>query len=412
MRVVIIGAGAAGISAAETIRRYNADWPITVVSKEKSMPFSPVGLPEYIEGRIPAKHLFLWDDVQVQKQHVDLILGKAVVSIHPNEKRVIMDDGASLLYDKLLIASGASPMLPDDLRNIRGVFTLRTLADAQAIRDQLTDRVIIYGAGAIAVKIAIALRRAGIDTIMFCRSRVLRRLFDQDICQLIHDLLVANGIKIVHIQETPRIIGNPVERVSIGAEEFKCKTLIAALGVAPNTSFVNAQKVRLGSSAGIITNAKMETSAVDIYAAGDCTETWDIILQKRFPIALWPPAVEHAKVAALNMLGINAIYEGTLSQNMIDIFGTALASIGSVDGEKIDILKGRTINRFTVRNELVVGAQLVGEVDNAGFISSCIKRGIGAKDLLKLFATKKPNLLAAITFYQLFRRHVTQSERK
>jgi NADPH-dependent 2,4-dienoyl-CoA reductase/sulfur reductase-like enzyme len=406
MNIVIIGAGAAGISAVETIRKHNKDYEITVVSKDRSLPFSPVALPEYIEGRIPKEQLFLWDDRFIKKSGVNFIPGKAVVNIKPYKKEVILDDGAVLSYDKLLIASGASPALPAHFRNIKGVFTLRTPADAETIRHRASERMFIYGAGAIAIKIAVALRRMGIDVILLCRSRVLRRLFNEDICRLIHGLLVANGIRIIRIQEAPHLIGDPVERVRIGAEEFKCDGIIAALGVVPNTSFVDERAVSLGTSGAIMTNQRLETSAVDVYAAGDCIETLDIISGERQVMALWPPAVEQARVAALNMLGIGAIYEGTLSQNVIDVFDTPLASIGSVDGEKIDISKRGTISRFTIKDEKVIGAQLVGEIGNAGFISSCIRKGINTKDLerLELLFPGRVHLLTAVTCYQLFRR--------
>jgi len=396
MHVVIIGAGAAGVSAAETIRKHDTTSEITVISKERNLPLSPVALPEYIEGKISKKQLFLWDNKFIKKYHIELILGRTVVSVHQNEKKIIMDDGSALLYDKLLIASGASPILTEDLINRKGVFTLRTLEDAEAIRHQTKERVIIYGAGAVAVKIAIALRKIGIDVIMFCRSRVLRRLFDENICQLIHNLLITNGIKIVGVCDLKRITGDPVERVCIGTQELKCDGMIAALGVTPNTSFLNSQIIRLGPSKGIIVNEKMETSATDIYAAGDCAETKDITSGKSYIMALWPPAVEQGKVATLNMIGIKAIYEGTLPQNVIDIFDTTFVSIGSLDGEKINISKDRAVIRFTVKEGKIIGCQMVGAIENAGLISSCIKKGTTIKDLEHLELIPSGKLLSTI----------------
>jgi len=391
MQIVIIGAGAAGLSVAETVRRHDAESEITIVSKEKSLPYSPVALPEYIEGKISKEQLLLWNTDLIKKEHINFIQGKVVVHINPHKKEITVDDGTVLSYDKLLIASGASPTVTEDLRNRKDVFTLRTLEDAEAIRHQIKNRVVIYGAGAVATKIAVSLSKRGIDVIILCRSRILRRLFDEDICRLIHDLLIANGVKIVGVHEQVRIIGDPVERLRIGTQEFKGDGIIVALGVTPNTSFLNTQIIRLGTSGGIIVNEKMETSAADIYAAGDCVETRDIVSGNPCVTALWPPAVEQGKVAALNMLGINAIYEGTLSQNVIDVFDTPFASIGSLDGEKLGASRHGAIKRFTVKNGKVTGAQLVGDVDDAGLISSHIKKGIDIKDLdhLKLISSGK-----------------------
>ena len=240
------------------------------------------------------------------------------------------------------------------------------------------------------MKVSVALRRVGVDVIVLCRSRVLRRQFDEDVCELIHGLFAANGVTLIHTREVPRIMGNPVERVQIGGREFECDGIIAALGVAPNTSFVDGQAIQLGPSGGVVTSDRMQTSSADVYAAGDCAETKDIITGKRSIAALWLPAVEQGRVVALNMLGQDVAYEGALSQNMIDVFDTPFASIGSLDGEKIDVRDGKTIRRFTLKSGKVVGAQLVGDIDDAGLISSGIKRGIEVTDLehLKLLSRR------------------------
>ena len=395
MRVVIIGAGAAGISAVETIRRYDVESEVTVISRERSLPYSPVSLPDYIEGRISKEQIFVWNDHLIKENEVDFIYGKEVVYIHPNKQLIQLDDDSVISYDKLLIATGASPILTKDLDRM-GVFTLRTLEDAESIRHQIKERVIIYGGGAVATKIATALKKIGIDVIVFCRSRMLRRLFDEDICQLIQDLLVANGIKLVGVHDQVQIIGDPVERLRIGTQELNCDGVIAALGVSPNTSFLDDKLIRLGSTKGIIVNESMETSVVDVYAAGDCTETRDVISGEPYVMALLPPAVEQGKVAALNMIGINTKYEGTLSQNMIDVFDTPFASIGSLEGDKIDIKKQGIIKRVTLKKGKIIGAQLVGDVGDAGIISSVIKNGSNINDLYKFRTVPYRNYISML----------------
>jgi NADPH-dependent 2,4-dienoyl-CoA reductase/sulfur reductase-like enzyme len=384
MRILIIGAGAAGISAAETIRNHKTDAEITIITKDKCPPFSPVALPDYIEGKVSKEQMLLWEEKVTREKRIDLLLGRTVVSVNPDKRTVETDDGSILSYDKLLIASGASPTLPKDLESRKGLFTLRTLEDADAIRQQIRERVVIFGAGAVAVKVAVSLQKIGIEVLLLCRTRVLRRLFDEDISQLIHDLMVANGVKVLGVGKQTRVLGDPVERLRIGVHEFKCDGVIAALGVTPNTSFLSDGKIHRGSSGGIITDERMRTSVEDIYAAGDCSETIDITSGKNYVMALWPPAVEQGKVAALNMVGLEATYLGTLPENVIDVFGIPFASIGSLDGEKVEVDTHGSIKRFTVRDGVVVGCQLHSNINSAGLISAWIKKKISIKDIEKL----------------------------
>ena len=381
MKVIIIGAGAAGTSAAETIRAHDASVQLLIISRDKGLPYSPVALPEYIEGRISQEQMLLWDDESCARLKLDFMPGKAVVNINPDERKVALDDGSILSYDRLLIASGASPVFPEELRDRTGVFGLRTMEDAEAIRRQVKQRVIVYGAGAVATKVAVAFRRMGVDVILICRSRILRRLFDEDICRLMHDILTVNGVKIIGLHPHVHLSGDPVDRLRIGTQEFPCDAVIVALGVSPNTSFVEGHHIRLATSRGIIVNERMETSAPYIYAAGDCAQTNDIITGQGQVVALWPAAVEQGKIAALNMLGIEKHYEGALGQNVVDLFGTPFASIGSLDGEKTDRVTGDSLSRFTIQDGKVVGCQLVGDINNAGWLSACIKRGMAVEDL-------------------------------
>jgi NADPH-dependent 2,4-dienoyl-CoA reductase/sulfur reductase-like enzyme len=382
MRILIIGAGAAGISAAETIRNHKGDAEITIITKDKCPPFSPVALPDYIEGKVSKEQMLFWEEKVIREKRIDLLLGRMVISVNPDRRTVQTDDGSILSYDKLLIASGASPSLPKDLEGRKGLFTLRTLEDADAICQQIRERAVIFGAGAVAVKLAVALQKIGIEALLLCRTRVLRRLFDEDISQLIHNLLVANGVKVLGVGKQTHIVGNPVERLRIGVQEFRCDGVISAMGVTPNTSFLSDGKIHRGLSGGIITDERMRTSAEDIYAAGDCAETVDITSGKSHVMALWPPAVEQGKVAALNMVGLETTYTGTLPGNVVEVFNTTFMSIGSLEGEKIDIEKGGRISRFTVNKKgRVVGCQLIGDINQVGIISSFIKKGGNVEDL-------------------------------
>jgi nitrite reductase (NADH) large subunit len=378
-RYLILGAGAAGISAAETIRVHDQESELTVVSRDRNLPISPVALPEYIEGSIPREELFLWDRGYIEKNRIELMLGDEVSRIHQGEKGVSLASGKSLAFDMLLIATGASPILTSDLARRKKVFTLRTLNDAEGIMRCAKERVIIYGAGAIAVKLAVALTKRGVEVIVICRSKVLRRLFDDDICSMINCQLVANGVKVAGSCQLDSCSMDGDARV--GEKELSYDCIIAAMGVEPNIPFVDTAVIRQGSSGGIAVDDRMQTSVPGIFAAGDCAETLDVTTGKHSVMALWPPAVEQGKVAAMNMVGKAESYQGTLPSNVIQVFDNTFVTIGSLEGKKTDLEMKGGITRLTTRNGVIVGCQMVGDVEGAGAIASFIRNGMTVKDL-------------------------------
>jgi NADPH-dependent 2,4-dienoyl-CoA reductase/sulfur reductase-like enzyme len=382
VKYLILGAGAAGVSAAETIRVYDKESELVVVSKEDNLPISPVALPEYIEGSISKEELFLWDRGYLEENRIELILGRRVARIDQGKRTVSFTGSKSLAYDRLLIATGASPVLTKDFTMKEKVFTLRTLDDAEGIIKCAKERVIIYGAGAIAVKVAVALRKRGIDVIVICRSRVLRRLFDDDICSMINSKLADNGVRIAGSCQLDSC--SAVGDARVEDEELSYDCIVAAMGVKPNVPFADKKSIRFGSSGGISVDDGMQTSAPGIYAAGDCVETLDVTTGRSSVTMLWPPAVEQGKIAAMNMLGKAATYAGTLPSNAIHVFDDTFVTMGSLEGQKVNVMDKGSIIRFTVRDDKIVGCQMVGDAESAGAIASCIRNGVRVKDLERM----------------------------
>ncbi len=378
VKYLILGAGAAGVSAAERIREYDRESGLVVISKEKNLPISTVALPEYIDGSISREDLFLWDREYLKKARIELILGSHVAQINYLKRNVSLADGRSIAYDRMLIATGASPILTKDLAVKERVFTLRTLDDAEGIMKCARERVIIYGAGAIAIKVAVALRKRGIDVIIICRSRVLRRLFDDDICGMINSSLVDNGIRIAGSCELDSCENGDAR---VGEEELSYDCIVAAMGVRPNIPFIDKNAIRCSSSGGITVGNGMETSVPGIYAAGDCAETVDVTTGRRGIIALWPPAVEQGKIAAMSMLGKEASYPGALPSNAIQVFGNNFVTMGSLEGAKVSFTGKAGTIRFTLNGGKIVGCQMVGDVEGAGVIASIIRNGITLNEL-------------------------------
>jgi len=237
MRHVIIGAGGAGTAAAETIRA-NSEDEIIVINREKTLPYSPAALPYYIEGSVRREKLFIWDWHFIRSNSIDYIMGREVKRVDTERKKVILDNGEEIEYDKLLISSGAKPrIVPQfDRENVIGV---RTLEDAERLR-KVKGRVIIIGAGPVAVETAIALKKIGADPIIICRSRILRRLFDEDISNIIRDVMILNGVKVL-FEKSIEIIGDPAEGIKAPCGVIYGDLIVAALGVTPNLNFLECE---------------------------------------------------------------------------------------------------------------------------------------------------------------------------
>ncbi len=355
MRYVIIGAGGAGTSAAETIRA-NTEDDIIIITREKTLPYSPAVLPYYIEGTLRRDNLFIWDWSFVRRNSIDYVMGREAVKIDTEKKKVTLDNEEVIEYDKLLISTGAKPKIYPEYQR-EGVIGLRTLEDAEKIR-KTRGRVIIIGAGPVAVETAIALKKIGADPLIICRSRILRRLFDEDISDIIRDVMILNGVKVLFERDV-QLIGEPVEGIRAPCGVVYGDMVIAALGVKPDLSFLD-DRVKVGDQGGILTNERMETTVKDVYAAGDCAETKDAISGRYGIFAIWPLAREQGRVAGFNMIGKEKRYRGSINMNIITIFDRVFASIGIFEGDKKEFWHGSNIAKIFVKGDRIYGAQLVG----------------------------------------------------
>lgn len=385
MNIVIIGSGSAATSALRVFVKWGRGTNVCVVSESGNLPYSPVLLPYYVVGRISRDRLFLHDGELFQQRGVRVILGRKAIGLDPNEKKIVLSDGRALCYDKLLITTGSSPRIPS-IKGIKakGVFVLRNLEDADKMARELGDDVAILGTGLISLELATLLKEKGIKVKVVGRSRIMRRLVDPDISDIIANMLIQKGIELYLNKRELEICGNPVEGLKADGLELECDSVLIAMGVRPNTDFVG-DVLEIGESGGIIVDCKMRTSDKHIYAAGDCAETTDLISGRRGINAIWPDAIEQGRIAALNILGLGVDYPGSVRMNILSIFGIPVASIGSVEGEeKVTTASVSSLRRFTLREGKVIGAQFIGDISEIGKIISAIRRGILTKRDLPL----------------------------
>jgi NADPH-dependent 2,4-dienoyl-CoA reductase/sulfur reductase-like enzyme len=383
VKILIIGNSVAGVSAIREIRKWDNESSITVISKEALDPgmpyYSPVVLPYYIEGTLSKENLFSIRADFYRFMNVNLKLGERAVGIDAKNK-ILKTDKGEYEYDKLLIASGASPRLLDipGVGNKR-VYVLRTYEDAEKIKNDDSKDLVIIGGGPVGVESALALLRFKKKiTIIEIAPYILSTVFSGQISEMIEKQLVENGIEILKEEEPIEISGNPVKSVKTNKRKIKCSSVIIGVGVVPNVDFVKGV-LELGPRGGIVVDDRMQTSEPDIYAAGDCVELRSAIDDSIRPFPVWANAMETGKVAGANIAGRDVNYEGGIRVNSLTVFDRVYFSIGNVydEGKLGKRIEGDgIIELYYFEGNRLIGAEIVGDVKYAGLIKNLIRRKV------------------------------------
>ncbi len=382
MRHVIIGGSIAGISAAKEIRRGDAGAQITMVSEEKTRAYYRPMVPYLIEK----------DDIDItfvddpaEKYGTENIFEKAA-GIDVAAKQVIFASGTKLGYDRLLIATGSGPVIPEIPGLGGGVFPLRAMEDALRIKAAAKGKksAVIMGGGFVGTKAAIVLKHLGLKvTIIEKQGQLLPGRLDARASKIISGTMNAAGIEIItndSISEVVRDAGDVKSvRLSSG-RTIESGLVIIAIGARPNAEVFRNSGIRINR--GILINELLQTSIPDIYAAGDVVEYSDLITGMPSVSALWGNAEEMGRFAGKNMAGGNIKYAGFLSvMNATDIFGVPVISVGLIEpeGAEYEVVVEDDIDRYrklVFKGDSLVGAVFVGDVTNAGVYTNVIKNRI------------------------------------
>lgn len=376
MDYVIIGAGPAGLAAAATLRERDRQGRVTILSNEKFQPYAKMGLPYLLHGATTERDLTL-----AVPDGVKLMLGQKVRRIEPERKRVVATRGKVFTYDKLLIATGSTPQRPDiPGSKLPFVFTVRDLPDIHGIRARVsgrTGRAVIAGAGPVGMELADALHKIGVKvTLVISSDRFFSTMLDLPASELIEQTLTAQGIQIRKKQDILKVKRNG-QVVLRSGEVLEADPVIFGKGVRPTTGFLAGSG--LECEWGIPVDEHQETKIKGIYAAGDCTETRDVVYHDQRCNALWPTAVEQGNVAALNMAGIPVAYRGSIGRNVMRVFGLSIfaAGMGKMDRPAVRQEKGPDFYHKIVLDEgKLAGAIFVGEFKNEGVYVNLMQREI------------------------------------
>lgn len=375
MDYVIIGNSAAAIGCVEGIRQVDQDGKITVIASEKYHTYSRPLISYLLEGKTDLERMKYRPDSYYEELGVEAKLGKKAVAIQPEDHMVKLEDGETVPYGKLLVATGSTPFVPpmEGLDTVEKKFTFLSLDDAKALEAVLTpeSRVFIVGAGLIGLKCAegIAHRVKSVQ-IADLADRVLPSILDEEGAKRVQAVLEDQGMEFFLGDSAAKFQGNTAVLKSGKQVEFDI--LVLAVGVRPNVSLVKEAGGQVNR--GIVTDDSGLTSLPDVYAAGDCCESLDITSGEHRVLALLPNAYLQGECAGKNMAGEEAHFTNAVPMNAIGFFGLHLITAGSYRGERLVTEDENSYKVFFVEDGLLKGYILIGEcLENAGVYTSLIR---------------------------------------
>lgn len=336
-RIIVIGGVAAGMSAASKAMRVNPGLSVDVYTDEKYIAYSGCGLPYYAQGVIEDKgDLFARSVDEFARQGVNVHTQSKVHSIKPEEKVVWVEhaDGSYTweAYDKLIIATGARPVVPDlPGIDLPGVLKMKQVPDAEAVRGIINNKeakkAVIVGGGFIGVEMAEVLTTAGLDVTILEMAPQIMTLMDEDMAALVQIELEAHGVKVMVGTKVLGFEGKDhVEGVRTENEVVPADLVILAIGVKPNSEIAQEAGIELGVRGAIKVNGRMETNLPDIYAAGDCATAHHLVLEKDAYVPLGTTANKQGRVAGENAAGGSAEFAG--------IVGTTIFKVMNMEGAR------------------------------------------------------------------------------
>ena len=383
MKHVIIGNGPAGVVAAETLRRNDPQADITLIGEEAEAPYSRMAIPYFLNGSIPDQGTHLRKAGDHYERHgIHLHQGR-VVRVEPESQTVVFEDDSELGYDRLLVASGCYPVRPTlPGIDLPGVHTCWTLADARAIAARAApgSRVLQMGAGFIGCIIMEALCARGVKlTVVEMGDRMVPRMMTPEAGTMIRHWVEKKGVA-VHVNAGVTQIAAKgealVATLSDGAK-IEADVIICAAGVRPSVAFLAGSGIAVGH--GVHVDEHMRTDVRNIFAAGDVTEASGFHTGERELNAIQPNAADQARVAAINMAGGEAHFQGALAINVLDTLGMISTSFGQWWGmeggesvEKVDEKNFRYLS-LQFKDDVLVGATSIGRTDHVGALRGLVQ---------------------------------------
>jgi phenylglyoxylate dehydrogenase epsilon subunit len=392
---LIVGASHAALSALHAIRLHDAEQEVTLLTRDDSLPYSPTVLPYVVSGRSAPERVFLRDDAYFAKHKVKYLRGAKVQKVNAGENAVELADGSKIGFDKLLLATGAAPMLPP-IPGLAGLkfHVLRTLADALALRQALPNikRAIVLGGGLIGMHAAENLAKGGVEvSVVEMQPHVLAGYFDAEASGMIEQVFASNGVRL-HLGarvESFAVQGEGCRAKLADGSELDADLLLVATGVAPVTDFLAGSGI--ATERGVLVDEHMRTNLANIWAAGDVAQARGFFGSERIVNGILPDAVDQGRIAGMAMAEDPGAkdYAGGVPLNTYSFFGQHAVSVGVHEGaleqsgvevkKQVDTDENRYL-KIVLKNRRLAGIFGVNAAFDPGIMWELVLRAIDLGD--------------------------------
>jgi NAD(P)H-nitrite reductase large subunit len=388
MKHLIVGGGIAGVQAAETIRRLDAEASVTIVGGETFPPYCRPMITMVLAGKATADQTVIREDQFYAALKIGRIEGEWIDSIDVEKREAHTDKGNVHSFDRLLIATGADPLdMEVEGSGLGNLFVIRQHQHINRMVHALSGakRGLVIGCGPVGLKAAVGMKERGLDVTMVEKlGYPLPTVVDEASGEMIRGRLQDMGIQVKTGTQVTAFHGNGEvkEAVLSDGSKISCDLGVKCIGVAPSMSFLPRGQIQV--NAGILVNEYLETSAPGIYAAGDVVETTDIVSGQRHINAIWPAAARQGHFAGINMAGRKVSYQGSLSRNVVQLGNMDILAGGMVNPQPSESFasytredrKRGTYRKLVFRDDILVGLVMVNEIEQGGVLLHLIRQKI------------------------------------
>jgi NAD(P)H-nitrite reductase large subunit len=379
MRVVIIGAGPAGVTVAETLCQHDSA-EIVMISSEPYPPYSPPAMLEYFST---GREVHFWKGRDFPgTQRIDYRQGVRVEAVVPEKREIRLAGGEAMRYDRLVLASGARLYVPIKGEDKPGAYNFKSLSAAEElmgrVREGRAKTALIVGVGLIGVEVGLILADMGLKVTQLVRSRVMRSILDDELARMVQEAMGRRGVRVLQGADADAVafVGEPrVEGVQTrGGEVLQADLIIVATGLKPNIEYLAGSGVK--TDWGVLVDDYLRTNVAEISAAGDVAETANRVTGRRSVQANFPNAVAQGRVAAYNVLGWEVRYEGADSMNSLKHLGLPLMAVGRMGGEELRVRGGDSLRKLYLEDGRIIGFGLYGDISSAGIYRALMNKGV------------------------------------